>query len=178
MGWGQMHELGQGRPDGGPCDASPCPMTASRRNGVAVVDVAESVWRKDGSSFPIEYSSTPIVSEDGSRLGSVITFRDTTESRAVERMKDEFISVVSHELRTPLTSIRGALGLLAGGLFAKAPAKGQRMVEISVSNTRRLIRLINDILDLERIESGKGQLRRPSCRSSELLRQTAQAMQP
>src|SRR5260370_42002127 len=102
MGWGQMHELGQGRPDGGPCDASTCPMTASRRNGVAVVDVAESVWRKDGSSFPIEDSSTPIVSEDGSRLGSVITSRATTASRAVERMKSELISVDRHEPRAQL----------------------------------------------------------------------------
>ena len=69
-------------------------------------------------------------------------------------MKDEFVSVVSHELRTPLTSIRGSLGLLAGGAVGELPEGGRRMVDIAVENTDRLIRLINDILDIERIESG------------------------
>ena len=73
-------------------------------------------------------------------------------------MKDEFISTVSHELRTPLTSLRGALGLLAGGALGSRPEKTQQMLEIAISNTDRLIRLVNDILDLERIGSGKAEL--------------------
>jgi PAS domain S-box-containing protein len=79
---------------------------------------------------------------------------DISERRAIERMKDEFISTVSHELRTPLTSIRGALGLLSSGRLGALPEKGQRLLEIASSNTDRLVRLINDILDIERIESG------------------------
>src|ERR1035438_1986982 len=70
-------------------------------------------------------------------------------------VKDEFISTVSHELRTPLTSIRGALGLLSAGPLGHAAGKAQNLLRIASSNTERLIRLINDILDLERMESGR-----------------------
>jgi len=103
--------------------------------------------------FPVEYSSAPIF--DSGVVGAVVTFRDITLDREVNRMKNEFISLVSHELRTPLTSIRGSLGLLAGGVFGSLSEKGQRMLDIAVSNTDRLVRLINDILDIERIDSGK-----------------------
>jgi signal transduction histidine kinase len=87
----------------------------------------------------------------------------------IERMKDELISVVSHELRTPLTSIRGSLGLLAGGLLRNAPDKAQRMLDIAVDNTDRLIRLINDFLDLERLQSGQVELRPQPSLASELV---------
>jgi nitrogen-specific signal transduction histidine kinase/CheY-like chemotaxis protein len=73
---------------------------------------------------------------------------------AVDRLKSEFVSVVSHELRTPLTSIRGSLGLLASGAMGELPADAAEMLGIATSNTDRLVRLINDILDLERIEGG------------------------
>lgn len=82
-------------------------------------------------------------------------FQDVTKRREVDRMKNEFISVVSHELRTPLTSIRGSLGLLSGGALRRDPDKGERMLDIALKNTERLVRLINDILDIEKIESGK-----------------------
>ena len=78
-------------------------------------------------------------------------------------MKDEFISTVSHELRTPLTSLRAALGLLAGGALTTRPEKPQQMLEIAISNTDRLVRLVNDILDLERIGSGKAELQLTMC---------------
>jgi signal transduction histidine kinase len=73
-------------------------------------------------------------------------------------MKDEFISTVSHELRTPLTSLRAALGLVAGGALNARPEKMRQMMEIAIGNTDRLVRLVNDILDLERIGSGKAEL--------------------
>jgi signal transduction histidine kinase len=70
-------------------------------------------------------------------------------------MKDEFISTVSHELRTPLTSLRAALGLIAGGALDKRPEKVTQMLNVAIGNTDRLVRLVNDILDFERISSGK-----------------------
>ena len=70
-------------------------------------------------------------------------------------MKNEFLSVVSHELRTPLTSIRGSLGLLAGGRLGELPERAASLVDIAVQNSERLTRLINDLLDIERIESGR-----------------------
>ena len=81
--------------------------------------------------------------------------RNITERKNVERMKNEFVSTVSHELRTPLTSIRGSLGLIAGGVAGDVPPKARSMVDIAYKNSERLIRLINDILDIEKIESGK-----------------------
>jgi CheY-like chemotaxis protein/anti-sigma regulatory factor (Ser/Thr protein kinase) len=116
--------------------------------------------------------------EDGTILGAVVTFRDISERRAVQRLKDEFVSLVSHELRTPLTSIRGALGLLAGGLLTAAPEKGERMLQIAVNNTDRLVRLINDILDLERIDSGKVTLVKSRCQPAVLLQESAELIRP
>ena len=107
--------------------------------------------RVDGTTFAIDLSITPVVHPD---LTSVAVFRDVSHRTEVERLKNEFVSVVSHELRTPLTSIRGSLGLLAGGAVGELSPPAQRMAVIATENTERLIRLINDILDLERIESG------------------------
>lgn len=87
--------------------------------------------------------------------GCVWSHRDITERRKVERLKNEFVSTVSHELRTPLTSIRGALGLISGGVSGQLPPQMQSLVEIAFKNSERLVMLINDILDIEKIESGK-----------------------
>ena len=94
----------------------------------------------------------------GRAVGVVVAFTDTTERSALDRMKDEFISTVSHELRTPLTSLRAALGLVSGGALNTRPEKMRQMLEIAIGNTDRLVRLVNDILDLERIGSGKAEL--------------------
>lgn len=112
-------------------------------------------------------------------MGSVfLVFRDLTRRREVERMKSEFVSVVSHELRTPLTSIHGSLGLLASGLLGPTSEKGQRMLDIAVTNTDRLIRLLNDILDMERLDSGKTEIHRRPCNAGELMRYAADVMRP
>ncbi|MCF2971670.1 PAS domain S-box protein [Synechococcus sp. Nb3U1] len=87
--------------------------------------------------------------------GCVWSHRDITERKKVERLKNEFVSTVSHELRTPLTSIRGALGLIKGGASGELPPQVQSLVEIAFKNSERLVMLINDILDIEKIESGK-----------------------
>ncbi|MDO9359213.1 MAG: PAS domain S-box protein [Polaromonas sp.] len=80
---------------------------------------------------------------------------DVTELKRIDRMKSEFVSTVSHELRTPLTSIRGSLGLVWGGVTGELPEKARHLIGIAKNNCERLIRLINDILDSEKIESGK-----------------------
>jgi PAS domain S-box-containing protein len=111
------------------------------------------VQRKDGSRFPIELSLNPIETEEGTLIIGAI--RDITERRRVERLKNEFVATVSHELRTPLTSVRGALGLIAGGVTGPLPAQAKSMIEIALGNSERLMRLLNDLLDVEKIESGK-----------------------
>ncbi|MDQ1295846.1 MAG: hypothetical protein QG608_3733 [Actinomycetota bacterium] len=84
--------------------------------------------------------------------------RDISGAKEVERLKSEFVSTVSHELRTPLTSIRGSLGLLAGGVVGELPQEAVEMVTIARDNTERLIRLINDILELDKIALGRVEL--------------------
>jgi signal transduction histidine kinase len=86
------------------------------------------------------------------------TIEDITERRKIDRLKNEFISIVSHELRTPLTAIRGSLGLILRGVYDKKPEKKQRMIEIAAEQSDRLVRLVNDILDLQRLESGSMRL--------------------
>jgi signal transduction histidine kinase/DNA-binding response OmpR family regulator len=95
----------------------------------------------------------------------------------VDSVKDEFISTVSHELRTPLTSIRGALGLLPA-LVGNIDPKAQNLLRIASSNTERLIRLINDILDLERMESGRAPLKLRRCSIQDLAREAVDTMVP
>jgi signal transduction histidine kinase/CheY-like chemotaxis protein len=96
----------------------------------------------------------------------------------LDTLKDEFISTVSHELRTPLTSIRGALGLLSSGIIGDVDAKALNLLRIAVTNTDRLIRLINDILDLERMESGRAPLQIRRCSLRDLCQQAIETMTP
>jgi len=152
------------------------PIYATLKSG-AVHQVTNGVFYcQDGYHLPVDYVSTPI-QEQGEIVGAVIAFKDITERLAVERMKDEFIAVVSHELRTPLTSINGSLKLLASGLLSNQPAKSQRLIEIAIDSTNRLMRLINDILDIERIESGKAQMVKHNCHAAEVMIKAVEAMQ-
>ncbi|MFN7143352.1 MAG: ATP-binding protein, partial [Myxococcota bacterium] len=84
--------------------------------------------------------------------------RDITERKRGDRRKDEFVSIVSHELRTPLTSIHGALGLIAGGVFGATPPALAELVDVARTNSDRLVRLINDMLDLDKMEAGQLEL--------------------
>lgn len=108
---------------------------------------------RDGRTFDVDVATSPVSLGDGLHFVAVI--RDVTERKRVERMKTEFVSTVSHELRTPLTSIAGSLGLLAGGVAGTLPERAEKLIAIAHSNSQRLVRLINDILDIEKIESGK-----------------------
>src|SRR3978361_1057332 len=100
------------------------------------------------------------------------------EHTHAETLKDEFISTVSHELRTPLTSIRGALGLLSNGIYGKADPKAQNLLRIATTNTDRLVRLINDILDLERMDSDRSSMQIHRCSLRELIVQASETMVP
>ncbi|MCQ8102675.1 response regulator [Methylomonas sp. SURF-2] len=108
--------------------------------------------RKDGSTFPIELAVSEMWQDGELQFTGLI--KDITERKKIERLKNEFISTVSHELRTPLTSIRGALGLINSGLCGPLPDKMDALLTIATNNTERLLLLINDILDIEKIESG------------------------
>lgn len=109
--------------------------------------------RSDGSSFPAELTIAGMFVNDEHRFVSII--RDITERKKIDALKNEFVSVVSHELRTPLTSILGSLSLILGGAVGKFSEKAEHLLKIANKNCERLLLLINDILDIEKIEAGK-----------------------
>lgn len=109
--------------------------------------------RNDGTTFPMDLAVSEMKLGGKQKFTGIV--RDITERRQVERMKSEFVSTVSHELRTPLTSIRGALGLVIGKFASGLPDKALQLLETANRNSERLTILINDILDLEKIESGR-----------------------
>lgn len=141
------------------------------QSGLTPLEVYESMWqtildgrqwrgklqnrKKNGELFWEEVYISALRDSEGQTTNFVAVKEDITERMRIERMKSEFVSTVSHELRTPLTSIRGSLGLLAGGVGGMLPAHAKALVDIAHKNSDRLILLVNDILDMEKIESGK-----------------------
>ena len=108
----------------------------------------------DGSHKTLQYSVTPLRDDD--KLSAIVgTAEDVTERIHAERLKDEFVSTVSHELRTPLTSIRGALSLIDSGMLATNQTQSANLIEIAQRNCDRLVFLINDLLDIQKLEAGK-----------------------
>ncbi|MEG4808792.1 PAS domain S-box protein [Microcoleus sp. F8-D3] len=132
--------------------------------------------QQDGTIRFCRLKTAPIFSDRSQLIGHVGTVTDITESRAIEKMKNEFISIVSHELRTPLASIRGSLGLLAAGVLKNRPETAKQMLEIASSDTERLVRLVNDILDLERLDSSQVTLVKQWCDARVLMRKSAEAV--
>jgi PAS domain S-box-containing protein len=129
------------------------------------------ILTKSGEERFIAWNNTLLRDTDGNIIGTTSIGEDITQRQTIERIKNEFISIVSHELRTPLTAIRGSLGLLATGIYDNKPEKAKRMVEIALTDSDRLVRLVNDILDLERLDSGKVTLVKEVCEAADLMQQ-------
>lgn len=139
--------------DGTPYPAEDCYITGALRDGITATAEQDVYRRLDGRTVPVEVTASPVRDDEGIQ-GAVVAFRDVTERREMERIKDEFVSVVSHELRTPLTAIRGALGLVDSGALDGSPEQRSRMVSIALTSSARLSRLVDDILDIERLNAG------------------------
>jgi len=134
--------------------------------------------RADGERFPMRLSLSPLSNESGHVEGFVAISYDLTDTKRAEKLKAEFISVVSHELRTPLTSIRGALGLVEAGVAGQMPPKAAQMVSIAHKNAERLVLLINDILDIEKMEGGQMRFEKTPLDFGSLLHNALQANAP
>ncbi len=134
-------------------DAPDCPLARALRDGRSVTSDEQELTRSDGTRFPAELTATPH-QDPTDPTRAVVVFRDVTERRAAETAKSEFISVVSHELRTPLTLIRGSLHLLADGDVGELSPPVARMVETAIRGSERLMRLIDDVLVIDRLDSG------------------------
>ncbi|MCW2850324.1 MAG: sensor signal transduction histidine kinase [Marmoricola sp.] len=142
----------------------------------AVVTQAETEYtRRDGTRFTVEITAAPRVDADGDQ-GAVVVFRDITERHVVDLMKQEFVSTVSHELRTPLTAIRGSLELLADGAAGELPDAAHEIVAMAERGTERLSRLVNDIIDIERLEDGSFKIEPRPTDIASLVQQTTRSL--
>ena len=140
--------------DGTPYPFDGCYVAEATTAGLTASGEDDRYLRGDGEIIAVEATASPVRDDDGSITGAVVVFRDVSQRREMDRLKQEFISVVSHELRTPLTSIRGALGLIAGGAFGDLPPRAAKMIEIATAGSVRLGLLVNDILEVERLDTG------------------------
>lgn len=125
-----------------------------------IIDDVEILVKTD--IFPegryVSVTARSILGENEKIDGCVAVLHDITKRRQTDLMKDEFVSTVSHELRTPLTSINGSLGLILGGIAGELPEAIHEMIQVAQRNSNRLVRLINDLLDIQKLEAGKMEL--------------------
>jgi len=129
-------------------------MVEQLRNGELDTAIYESEHRRrDGSTYPVEIRLTYSHEERPPVMVAIV--QDITERREAERLKDEFVSTVSHELRTPLTALRGAVGLLAVGMEGPEGGPQQQLLDIALKNSERLMAIIDDLLDIQRLEAGQ-----------------------
>ncbi len=135
-----------------------------------------SCHRKNGGNFSGELTRSSMTFEDKKLY--IWILRDTTERKKIELMKQEFISNVSHELRTPMTAIRGSLGLVLGTLHDAFPENARNLVEMAYSNSERLVRLVSDILDVEKMEAGMMNLQIEKLDLAQLIEQSVEALKP
>jgi PAS domain S-box-containing protein len=131
---------------------------------------------KAGEERMIAWNNTQLRNFQGEVTGSMSIGEDITERFALERMKAEFISVVSHELRTPITAIQGALNLLSEGIVPVDSSRGHEVLNIAAGGADRLVNIVNDILDLERLESGRMTLMIVPCQAAGLMVQASKLM--
>jgi PAS domain S-box-containing protein len=132
--------------------------------------------RADGAEVPVEIFLAEVSREEDRRIVALI--RDLTEHVKIQEMKDDFVSIVSHELRTPLTSIQGALGLMLGGAVGELTPEARELVGVAHHNAQRLVRLTNDLLDLQKLEAGRMTYRFVVTDLTAIARQTIAAMEP
>jgi PAS domain S-box-containing protein len=166
-----MHGLvHHSRNDGSPYPAGECPIYQAARVGTSCRISHEVLWRRDGKSFPAEYSSFPII-DNGSRRGAVVTFTDINQRKQAEeelkkardaaeqasRAKSDFLAHVSHEIRTPLNAI---LGMNELALDAAVSEQQRKQLAVVQSSAEVLLEVINDLLDFSKIEAGKLELDR------------------
>ncbi len=144
---------------------------------VQSVQLEKRYIHQQGHDVWVLMNTSVVCDRAGSPLYFVSQVQDISDRKAIERMKDEFISIVSHELRTPLTAIRGALGLLATGIYHDKPDKSKRMFDIALADSDRLMRLVNDILDLERLRSGNIPLSFEVCLVADLMQRAVDSIE-
>lgn len=141
-------------------------------------DVEFRLRTRDGEWRWFRARGQAVWDSEGKPIRMAGSLTDISEHKKVERMKSEFVATVSHELRTPLTAIRGSLGLISGGALGGLPDKASELIALAARNSERLLHLINDILDVEKIESGRLEFKHERLAVGSLLRQSIEINAP
>jgi len=171
--WMAIHE------DGSPFPGDEHPAMVTLATGEAQNNVIMGVNKPDDSITWISINSRPIINSNSGAVDSVVaTFHDITAQTVANELKSEFVSTVSHELRTPLTAIKGSLGLLSGGVLMELPDKAKTVLEVASRNSDRLIDLINDLLDFDKLSAGKMDINFHSVDLIKTVKKTLESNQP
>ncbi|HLH21734.1 MAG TPA: ATP-binding protein [Chloroflexota bacterium] len=164
--------------DGRPYPPDERPLARAALRGETVIDAELRIRRADGSEVVALGSATPVVAEDGTRLGAVLTLHDVTAQRALERQKDEFLANVSHDLRTPLAGIKASIGVVLANEPAGTPEPLHRMfVNIDLA-ADRMGSLVDDLLELARFRAGRVGLQRQRTDLRALAERVAGVVEP
>jgi len=134
--------------------------------------------RRDGTRLPISFSAAPVHDEQGGVTGCVVVFSDASQEREVDRMKNEFISIASHQLRTPMSGVKGVLALLLEEVLGPLNRDQQQYLRRAYESNERLIALVNDLLNVSRLEQGSLLLRTEDVDLAALLRTLTAEFQP
>jgi PAS domain S-box-containing protein len=139
---------------------------------------AEIEWREADHTRHLREDSGPLRDASGRIMGRLFAFHDISGEKEIDRMKSEFIAVASHELRTPMTSIKGSVDLVLSGFAGEISTETQELLEIAKKSCDRLIRLINDILDLSKIEARQIKLRLAQMDVTEAAERSIRSVKP
>jgi PAS domain S-box-containing protein len=134
----------------------------------------QTAKKKSGETFPVEITTAEYQGVEGNRL--LIHIKDITERREIERLKQEFIAMISHDLRTPLTSIGGTLTLIQEGIYGGISEGGSKRVLDAQRNVERLINLVSDLLDLEKLEAGRLTMELEPCDVADIIDQSVSSV--
>jgi len=149
----------------------------SNREHIPFSTLETDIVRMDGKRVEVSITLSPVVSETAATTSYSLIARDVTHKRLIERRLREFYSMISHELRTPLTSIRGGLTLISEGVVPADSENGRKLITLAKSSCMRLIRLINHILDMRKIEDGKIEFDLQSISCDELIARSKEEME-
>lgn len=136
------------------------------------------IIRKDGSTLPVADSAAPIWTTNKEIQGVVVVFRDVTKEHQLAKLKDEFVSLASHELRTPMTAIKGFISMILDGDFGTVPQKLQEPIAVIGESANRLIHLVNDMLNVSRIEAGRLKFNLVNVTPGNLVTEVVNSLQP
>jgi PAS domain S-box-containing protein len=152
-------------------------LKAVRGESVDNVEMFLPLGENKDEGLWISCTARPLRNERGDLIGGVVVMNDMTRRKVIEKRLSDFYSTVSHELRTPLTSIKAALGLLEGGVAGDLSKKAMQLVTVGRSESDRMVRLINDILDIKKMEDDKFELNLQSISLKELVDQTVSGLE-